>query len=723
MIAISVREIPRTRLTVLAAALSVFPLTCAMAQETTLSEVTVNASADASATGLSAPYAGGQVARGGRVGILGTQDNMSTPLNITSYTQALIQDQQAKSVGDVLLNDPAVRVARGFGNFQQLYMVRGLPIYSDDMSYNGLYGLLPRQYLATEFLERVEVLRGANAFLNGAAPGGSGLGGAVNVVPKRAPNAPLTQLAAGAESGGQGYVAADIARRFADNRLGLRVNAVRRDGDTAAEGESRELSVASIGADYRDRGLRVSADIGHQDHRMEASQPSITIASGLAIPATPDASRSVAQPWTYSNSKDTFGTVRAEYDLSDRVTGWVAAGMRQGKESATFANPRMNSANGDSTAYRFDNVRKDDVKTGEAGVRTKFSTANVGHTVTLSASTFELKSKNAYGFSDFTGFGFNIYNPVSVAAPAANFFTGGALANPLVTEKVQTSSLAVADVLSLMQDRLLLTLGARHQKLENASYNYNTGAQASSYSKSAVTPIGGVVYKLTPHMSLYANYIEGLVKGDAAPASAGGQPVANAGEVLEPYKTRQTEAGLKWDAGRIGGTFSAFQSRKPLAGTGSSAVFGIVDQQRNRGIELTAYGEAARNLKVLGGLSFLDTDVSGNDAIGAPRTQANLGLEWAVPGARGLALDSRVIYTSSQYADAANTQKLPSWTRLDLGARYAMPVGRDQLLTIRARIDNVTDKNYWASAGGFPGAGYLTVGAPRTFVVSAAVDF
>lgn len=712
-------------MTTIAAMMAVLPFTCsiAQAQETVLPEVTVNASADASAAGLPEPYAGGQVARGGRVGILGTQDNMSTPLNITSYTQSFIQDQQAKSIGDVLLNDPAVRVARGFGNFQQLYMVRGLPIFSDDMSYNGLYGLLPRQYLATELLERVEVLRGANAFLNGAAPGGSGLGGAVNVVPKRATNEPLTQFTAGAESGGQGYLAADIARRFADNRLGLRINTARRDGDTAVDGESRELSLVSIGADYRERNLRVSADIGHQDHRMKASQPSITIATGVAIPAAPDASRSVAQPWTYSNEKDTFGTLRAEYDLNDLVTAWVAAGMREGDEGATFANPTVNNSNGDNTAYRFDNVRRDDVTTGEVGVRTKFNTAGIGHTVTLSAAKFESKSKNAYAFSDFTGFGSNIYTQARVAAPAANFLIGGVLASPQVTEKVQTSSLAVADVLSLMQDRLLLTLGARHQKIENASYDYNTGAQAAAYSQSAVTPIGGVVYKLTPQVSFYANYIEGLVKGDVAPANSGSQPVANAGEVLKPYKTRQTEAGLKWDAGRIGGAVSVFQSRKPVAGTGGSAVFGIVDQQRNRGIEVTAYGEAARNLKLLSGLSFLHTDVSGNDAIGTPRTQGNLGVEWAIPGVRGLSLDSRIIYTSSQYADAANSQKVPSWTRLDIGARYATLVGRDQLLTIRARIDNVTDKDYWASAGGYPGAGYLTVGAPRTFVVSASVDF
>ncbi len=155
------------------------------------------ASADASADGLTQPYAGEQVARGGRVGILGNRDYMETPFTSTSYTSQLIQDQQARSVSDVLQNDPSVRVARGFGNFQELYVVRGFPLFSDDISYNGLYGLLPRQYVAAEFIERVEVFRGANTFLNGAAPGGSGIGGAINILPKRAPNEPLTRLTLG----------------------------------------------------------------------------------------------------------------------------------------------------------------------------------------------------------------------------------------------------------------------------------------------------------------------------------------------------------------------------------------------------------------------------------------------------------------------------------------------------------------------------------------------
>ncbi|MFT4172150.1 MAG: TonB-dependent receptor [Rhodocyclaceae bacterium] len=691
----------------------------ATAKESALEAVQVKASADASAEGLQKPYAGGQVARGGRVGVLGQQDNMETPFSITSYTQELIQNQQAASIGDVLLNDAAVRVARGFGNYQQLYLVRGLPIYSDDMSYNGLYGLLPRQWLSTELIERVEVLRGANAFLNGAAPGGSGLGGAVNVVPKRASNDNISQVTVGVQSGGQGYAAADLSRRVADDRVGIRVNVARRDGDTAVDGESSELTVAGLGVDYREGKVRLSADIGYQDHQINAGQPSITFASGVSIPDAPDASKSIAQPWTYSNEQDSFGTVRGEYDFTSNITGWAAAGVREGRESSSFANPRGVLANGDASAFRFDTVREDSIQTGEVGVRGNFKTGSVGHKLSLSAMGYQSKSKQAWGMS--SSFTDNIYDHVTTAEPV-NQWTGGRMSNPLVVEKLETSSVALADVLSFFQDTLLVTAGARYQKIDTTGYDYNTGAQNSAYSKSAVTPVGGVVYRFTPQLSAYVNYIEGLVKGDTAAAINNGVVVTNGGEVMEPYKTKQVEGGLKFDAGRIGGALGVFQSRKPVSGYDSSNTFGVVGHQRYRGVELSAYGEPIRSLKVLGGVSFLDTDLDGNEGIGAPKVQANLGVEWNVIHVDGLSLDGRVIYTSKQYVDTANTQEIPSWTRLDLGARYVMSMG-DQLLTLRARVENVTDSKYWASAGGYPGAGYLTVGAPRTYMLSGSIDF
>jgi iron complex outermembrane receptor protein len=138
----------------------------------------------------------------------------------------------------------------------------------------------------------------------------------------------------------------------------------------------------------------------------------------------------------------------------------------------------------------------------------------------------------------------------------------------------------------------------------------------------------------------------------------------------------------------------------------------------------------AKGLRVLGGLTLLDAGQrrtagglnEGKDAIGVPKTQLNLGGEWDIAALPGLSLNARAVYTARQYADAANTQQLSSWTRLDLGANYLTRFN-DRDVTLRARVDNAFDRNYWASAGGYPGAGYLVLGAPRSFTVSATVDF
>lgn len=704
----------------------------------TLETVTVEASADASAEGLAKPFAGGQVARGGRVGLLGQQDIMDTPFNQTSYTSTLIRDTQAKSVGEVLLNDPSVRGARGFGNFQELYVLRGQHMYSDDLAYNGLYGLLPRQYVASEFFERVEVLHGASAFLNGAAPGGSNLGGSINLVPKRAGNEPLTRVDLGVQSGGQASAAVDLSRRFGpDNSTGVRLNAVRRDGDTAIDGESRGMTAVGLGLDWRSRDVRVSADLGYQKDKLKAPRPSITPTT--FIPDVPDNKTNYAQPWTYSHAEDVFATARAEWDLNDQITAWAAGGLKRGKEDNSLANPTMVDRSGVANTGRFDNTREDDVETGEIGLRGRFVTGAVKHQVVASASWFKHEERNAWAMyngdtdNDRTTppilFPTNIYSPWATARPATNSGSGN-LSAPQRALEDRLQSYALADTLSFYDDRVLLTLGLRHQTIEQNSFNNATGAQTSGYKKSATTPVAGLVFKATPELSLYANYVEGLVKGDVAPTTANNLPVLNAGEVFSPYKVKQKEVGVKWQREGLGATAALYTMDKPVSYV-QDQVFGEFGTQRYRGLELSLYGEPVKGLRLLGGMSFTDAELKttagglnqGNDAVGVPRRQLTLGGDWDVPGVQGLALNARVTYTGSQYANAANTLKVKDWVRTDLGVRYLMDIGNDRLLTLRARVDNVFDKQYWASVGGYPGSNYLVQSAPRTFAISASVDF
>jgi iron complex outermembrane receptor protein len=675
-------------------------------------------------------YAGGQVARGGRVGLFGNLDLMETPFNSTNFTADYMRNLQARSVADVVQSDPGVRMARGFGNFQELYVVRGFPVYSDDMSYNGLYGLLPRQYVAAEFLERVEVFRGANSFLNGAAPGGSGVGGSFNLVPKRAPDNPLNRVTLGYENAAQTYLAADVARRFDAGRFGVRANGVRRDGETSVDNQDRELSVLSLGVDFRGEQARFSADFGWQDHTLDAPRPSVTPAA--SVPRAPDSSSNFAQNWTFSSEKDFFGVVRGEYDFAAGASLWAATGVRDGEEYNVLANPRS-SATGITSSYRFDNYREDLITTSEVGVRGEFATGSVGHRVSLQGAIFKLDSKNAYALSNFTGFSGNLYNPVQVAPPPANFSTGGVLFSPRTTSEVETRSAALADTLAFADERVLVTLGARYQVLEQSSYDYNNGARLSTFDQDIVTPMFGAVWKASEQYSLYANYIEGLIPGTQVSTvintPTGAVTPVNAGQYLDPFKSKQYEVGAKYDGGTLGGTLAIFRVTQPSALLVGNVVTDN-GEQRNQGIELSLYGQLAPGLRLLGGITALNAELTktqfdvneGKDVIGVPDVQANLGVEWDIAALAGLSVDGRWVYTGSQAADAANTLSIPSWNRLDVGARYALSLA-DAELTVRLRVENVTDEEYWASVGGSFGANYLVLGAPRTFAVSASYDF
>lgn len=698
----------------------------ALAQEaatTELDEVIVTGSQ----VTLTAPYAGGQVARGGRVGLFGALNAMDTPFASTSYTEELARNQQARSVGDVLQNDPAVRVSKGFGNFQELYVIRGFPVYSDDMTYNGLYGILPRQFVAAEFLERVEVFHGATAFLNGAAPGGSGVGGAFNLTPKRAPDSDLGRLTAGVDGKSELYVAADLARRFgAESEWGGRLNIVRRDGEAGVEGEDRELTVIGLGLDRRGDGARFSADIGYQDHHIDAPRPTVTPAG--AVPPAPSADGNFAQPWTYTDEKQLFGVARGEFDLSAAVSTWAAFGGRHGEEANVLANPKA-QADGRLGAYRFDNAREDTVWSGDVGVRARLTTGPVGHRVVASASRVQSKSRNAYAFSNFAGFVSDLYAPVAVAPPAADFFTGGDLSVPNVTERVDNASFALADMVSFMDGRLRVTAGARYQSIETRSYDYNTGAPLSAYGGDAITPVLALVYKPIEQISLYANYAEALIPGQIAPALSGGVPVSNAGEALEPFRGEQVEVGLKYDLGPFGGGVSLFRSTLASAFVENN-VFAANGEQENIGLEISFFGEPRDGLRLLGGWTWLDAEMTrtaggaqdGNRPIGAPELQGNVNVEWDVPRVGGLTLEGRMVYTGEQPVDAANTVELDSWTRFDAGVRYAADIaGRP--VTLRARVENLADEDQWVAVGGYPGANYLTLGAPRTLRVSLSTDF
>ncbi|WP_419144766.1 TonB-dependent siderophore receptor [Achromobacter deleyi] len=673
----------------------------------------VTVTAAAADPGLPAPYAGGQIARGGGLGVLGAADAMDVPFSTTNYTVEMLENQQARTLADVVINESSVRTLTSSGGFGEDFQIRGYMVASGDVGLNGLYGLASASRMHAAIMERVEVLKGPGTLMNGIGPGGS-IGGGINVVTKRAGDEPLTRLTPTYQSKAQLGGQLDMGRRWGANQeWGIRVNGVYRNGDTTIDDGRQEQALGALALDYRGAALRWSLDAYTQHEDTDNFRPQIGFQPSAASLPPPPSGRRNFYPGTRLKLDDSTLATRLEYDISDHLTVYGAAGYRYGTAGQTFPSGPADEL-GDFTvtnAY-YDSYSR--TWTGDIGVRARFDTWGVRHTLTLGATRLDQEAGNAYVTSG-TSVPSNIFRPAPLPEITAR------RASPSKASETELSSYTLADTLSFADDRLLITAGLRQQRVALDNYSTATGEHDSSYDESAISPVAGIVFKPLSNVSVYGNFTSGLTRGGMAPATA-----ANAGQVFAPYKSRQYEAGVKADWGQVISSVSVFQITRPNAMTDpASNIYGFDGEQRNRGLELAAYGEAMPGLRLMASATFYDATLTrteggandGNDANGVPRHTFNLGVDWDTPWVRGLSLNARVIHTSASYFNAANTLTLPSWTRYDIGARYSAQIlGR--AVVFRANIENLFNKDYWLASGA-----YATVAAPRTVLLSAQIDF
>ncbi|MBT9516599.1 MAG: TonB-dependent receptor [Methyloversatilis discipulorum] len=666
---------------------------------------------------LPALQAGGQMARGGRLGMLGNADVMDAPFSVSSYSVGMIEDRQAVSVADVVGNDPSIRISGHPGDILDTFFIRGFPIgdqNSGEIAFDGVHGVAPNYRVRVDYAERIEVIKGPTALLYGMSPASS-VGGTINIVPKRAGADDLTRFTASASPNAQYGGHLDLSRRFGpDRRLGIRFNGSVHDGDTGIDKQSRAATVGALALDYSGDRLRATLDIVDQREDIDAPSRRPFLGAGVAVPSAPDGRRNVSQRWERFETEDQSVLARVEYAASEQLTLFAGVGGGRTRVDRLFGNPTVLNAAGDTSTvpqrFRFDVDRS----TAEAGLRARFGTGPVRHVVSAQVSTYRdrLGRISANGTAVLS----NLYAPFD--SPAQDVQLAGDVPRVSVTE---LSGFALSDTLSMYDERLQLTLGVRRQRVETDNFNPLNGALTTAYDESALTPLVGIVVKPWQRVALYANHIQGLSRGDIAPPSA-----SNAGEVFAPYKARQNEVGVKAEIGGVIATLSAFQITKP-SGQLTGTVFAVDGEQRNRGVELALSGEAAPGLRLLGGVTLLDADLTqtnsaatlGRTAVGVPSFMANLGAEWDATFLPGVTLTGNVMHTGSQYVDRANTLRVPDWTTVDLGARYRTTVA-GRATVFRAQLRNAFDRNYWAGVSQY---GSLVQGAPRMLLLSATVDF
>lgn len=681
------------------------------------------------------------VRQGGSAGVLGDKPAEDLPFSVRSYNSALILNQQPQTLGQVLENDPTIRTTTGFGIAGELFAIRGFALAGDDIGYDGLYGILPRQLVAPELYDSVQVLNGSSAFLNGAAPGGTGIGGSVNLMPKRATDRDTTRVTGGLTAPQHVGASFDVGRRIgANGEWGIRMNGAVREGDVSVDDEFRSAYVLGGAVDYSSGPLRMVLDLAYQRVKVAHFRPKLRIDD--VIPAVPDADNNYGQPWQYTTLRDIFGQLRAEIDLADNAMVYAAFGARDGSEVGVYSTPTLvDPVTGDVTVSGSYIPRTDNNEAATGGLRAKLATGPVSHELNLGGSLNWLTSRNAFEFYGVSTQFNNIYDPIEVTRSSTITFASGDLDDPLPASKTRLASLFLSDTIGFWDDRIAFTAGVRLQEIHNRTFDVTSGDRTGEYKEHAWTPVFGLVVKPVEGLSLYANRIEALVQGSTAPVNGanpdGGAPlpVTNGGEVLSPYVSEQYEMGGKLSLGRFDASLALFQIDRETAilrpdpEQPGSLEFGPFGVQRNRGIELTLAGELAKGLRLIAGGSVIDAKLretqggvnEGNQAVGVPEYLLNANLEWDVPFLPALTLTGRIVHTGEQAANITNTLFLDDWTRFDLGARYVALLG-GRALTLRLSVDNVTNEAYWASAfDSFRPD--LQLGAPRTFKASATVDF
>ncbi len=535
-------------------------------------------------------------------------------------------------------------------------------------------------------------------------------------MPKRA-GEDLTRLTLDFGSRARGGGQIDIARRGGENReWGVRFVGSVHGGDTAFDHQSETTGVGALALDYQGERFRAWLYLVTQTDRFDAPLRPFLLKTGVPVPKAPDGRRNLTQPWETYAGDDRGGLLRLEYDLAPSLTLFGDVGGSQTELSRIFASaPTITNLRGDTlTAPQFYGYDSDRL-TADGGLRAGFDTGFVHHALTVQASYYQ-EAIGRWLSPAGRSYRSNIDDPVLIPA----FPVPVSAARPRFYDSTLTG-LSVADTLSVLDERVLLTLGVRRQTVEARNYAVNVPILTNRYDRSAVSPFVGVVLRATDTLSVYGNYIEGLSRGEVAPAVA-----ANTGTALAPYVAHQVEIGVKADWGTFTTTLAAFRIKKPSGELGPGRIFAQTGETQVEGLEFGAYGEITPGLRALGGVTLLEGTLTrtavaanvGHTPIGVPRVQLNLGAEWDIPGASGLTLDGAVVHTGRQFLDAANLQAVPAWTRLDLGARYATLVGGRRTV-FRAGVQNVTGARYWTGVASY---GTFFQGAPRTYLLSMSVD-
>lgn len=241
-----------------------------------------------------------------------------------------------------------------------------------------------------------------------------------------------------------------------------------------------------------------------------------------------------------------------------------------------------------------------------------------------------------------------------------------------------------------------------------------------------------LAYVPNANLVFYANYLEDLEQGTVD---------YDTGSMNNPRVSRQIEVGMRQNwRDWLTTSLSVYQIKRPgiIRGAKGSGLALYAGQEqgteRNRGIEFNAYlntpdnrlrsaiGISYNQAKVFDFPTYADTIVDGVQ-VTSPRWIVKANVEWDTPMIPRLTLNASVQHYGKSYQDTAANYKLPSYTLIDVGAKYQLKLAEKQEVTLRFGVENLFNKHYWQVQRGQYDRSFAVLGMPRTYWFNAEYSF
>ncbi len=677
-----------------------FPL---LAQETTKNEtIVVTSQMQSGATKIATP-------------------DIETPQSVSIITREQFEEQGAISVRQALSYTPGVYsnqigasnrfdyiVLRGFsdGSLDNVYL-DGLKMMGDTNSHSSLV-------VDPWFLENIEVVRGPASVLYGR----SSPGGIVALTSRKPSFDPGGEIKLFAGNNNQRGAAFDVTGALDDNdRVAARLSGMTRYADSQFDTlkEQRYAIMPSLTWRITDQ---TRLDLMAYLHR----DPEGGSHSGLPYEGTvvPHYGKKIAN--TFFEGEDDYD----KYDRRENMVGYNFEHLFDNGWSVRQKLRYLHTKVELNQVYAAGWLNKTELNRGYSGSDEKMNAITLDNQLDGSVDTWAVNHRLLIGIdyqdrsNDTTGYygafpAIDAFNPVYGAKP--DYITMYSREK----HKLRQTGYYLQDQMSW--ERWRLTLGGRYDQVSVSNID-KLNQTRSDLDKNNFSTRAALLYLFDNGFAPYISYSTAFTPTSFADEN---------GNVLDPMKGKQWEAGLKYEPEGMNSQFSAsvFRINQTNIATKEEPTdpYRSIGEIESKGVELEAISQLTDSFRLQAAYTWTDIrykksspEEQGKRAVYAPRNQASAWLSYDVKSGPldGLTLGSGVRYVNGITSDRLNTHTLPSWTLVDMTIGYDLSKVGIKGLSAQLNVNNLTDKSYIAACNSLS---YCYFGAERSIVGSVSWKF